>query len=84
VWLGSNTFSHAQGNDLSPPPSIDTDGVDSLETRTYSDRGPIYDARDPVYRSRSKSAVPIPYQGLQYEAHTGHPFPKRDEVITLD
>jgi hypothetical protein len=65
--------------------NINADGVDSLETRTYSDRGPsFYDARDPAHRSRSKSALPIPYQGLQYQAHTNNPFPKRGEVITLD
>ncbi|KAK4157462.1 hypothetical protein C8A00DRAFT_11679 [Chaetomidium leptoderma] len=56
----------------------------SIETRTYLDRGPFYDARDPAYRSRSHSAVPVPYPGLSYQSHIGRPTPKRDEVITLD
>ncbi|KAK4042269.1 hypothetical protein C8A01DRAFT_14047 [Parachaetomium inaequale] len=56
----------------------------SLETRTHSDRGPFYDPRDPVYRSRSKSVVPVPYPDLAYQPQPGHPVPRRDEVITLD
>ncbi|KAK4122649.1 hypothetical protein N657DRAFT_574960 [Parathielavia appendiculata] len=54
----------------------------SLETLTYSDHRPFYDTRDLVFRSRSKSLLPVPYQGFQYQPETGHP--KRSEVITLD
>ncbi|KAK4101462.1 hypothetical protein N658DRAFT_558946 [Parathielavia hyrcaniae] len=54
----------------------------SLETRIYPDRGFFYDARDPVFRSRSKSVLPVAYQGLQYQPSPGHP--RRNEVITLD
>ena len=70
---------------LAPPTSTDTYYADSLETRTYSDRGPFYEANDPVYRSRSNSVAPLPYPGLPYhQAHPVRPTPKRDEVIMLD
>lgn len=58
--------------------------VCSLETRTYTDRGPLYDAKDPVYRSRSNSVVPVAYPGHPYQSYTGRPTPKRDEVMLLD
>ncbi|KAG7285259.1 hypothetical protein NEMBOFW57_009880 [Staphylotrichum longicolle] len=56
----------------------------SLETRTYSDRGPFHDAKDPLYRSRSNSAVPGAYPGLPYQSYPGRPTPKRDEVMLVD
>jgi hypothetical protein len=57
----------------------------SLDARTYSDRGPLHDARDSIYRSRSNSVAPLPYPGLPYhQSHSGRPTPRRDEVIMRD
>ena len=57
----------------------------SLDSRTYSDRGPFYDSHGPVHRSRSNSVVPIPHPGLPYhQPHSGRPTPLRDEVVILD
>ncbi len=70
---------------LPTPISTDIYRADSLETRTYSDRGPFHEANGPVYRSRSNSVAPLPYPGLPYhQPHSGRPTPKRDEVIMLD
>ena len=70
---------------LALPTSTDTYHANSLETRTYSDRGPFFEAKNPVYRSRSNSVAPLPHPGLPYhQTHTGRPTPKRDEVIMLD
>ncbi|KAL2170517.1 hypothetical protein VTG60DRAFT_4803 [Thermothelomyces hinnuleus] len=39
----------------------------SVETSTQTDGGPYYDAREPVSRSHSRSATPMPYGSQPYQ-----------------
>ena len=66
-----------------------TKHVLSLEPRDYSARAPLYDVREPDYRSRSNSAAPPahaaypPGPGYQQQQASRAPA-ARGEVILLD
>ncbi len=68
---------------------FDTHPCHSLEPRDYSTRPPLYEVREPDYRSRSNSAAPpvhVPYPpGPGYQQQpASRPPPARGEVILLD
>lgn len=84
-WSGSSIFKLDQGESFRMSCAFtDINRDDSFEGHTYSDRGPVYDLGEPVYRPRSRSVIPVPYTGQAHQSHPGRTIPKRDEVIMLD